>query len=118
VQWHSAEYEASLLTIDQMDGLDAQDNTSTAIKALNGWVLLSQAGIGTDAARVREKEDDDEDVHDSAANIAEAQRCFEGALIEDPANIDVRDVGLLVHFVRTSSDRRVEHCAMCRVSWA
>lgn len=93
VQWHSAEFEASLLTIDQMDGLDTDDGTSTASKAVNGWVLLSQAGIGPEAGGSdRVGEDDDEDVHDSAASIAEAQLNFEGALIEDPSNIDVRSL--------------------------
>ena len=90
-QWHSGEFEGSLLTIDQMDSLDNDDGTSTSAKAVNGWVLLSQAGIGSEAYEDDPAgDDDDEDLRDSAASIAEAQRHFEGALIEDPSNIDVR----------------------------
>ena len=96
VQWHCAEFEASLLTIDQMDGIDAEDGTSNAAKAVNGWVLLSQAGIGAEARRFdRVTEDDEDDVHESATSIAEAQRSFEGALIEDPSSIDVRCISML-----------------------
>ena len=96
VQWHSAEFEASLLTIDQMDGIDTDDGTSTASKAVHGWVLLSQAGVGPEAGRrERGADEDEDDVQESAASVADAQRNFEGAHIEDPSNIDVRVIPAL-----------------------
>jgi hypothetical protein len=89
VQWQCREFEASLLTIDQLDGVDADESTARAAKALSGWILLSQAGVVGETGCERDADSDD-DVQDSAISIADAQRLFEGVLIEDPSNIDVR----------------------------
>lgn len=89
VQWHCNDLEAGLLTLDQLEESAAADEIQRTAKAINAWILLSQAGIAKPHATVQEDESED-DVQDAESNIAEARSMFRLVLAADPSHIEVR----------------------------
>lgn len=88
VQWHCDDLEAGLSTLDQLEDAAAADVIQRSGKAVNAWILMTQAGIARDLASER-NDDSDDDTQDAASNIAEAHSIFRSVLQGDPSHIDV-----------------------------
>lgn len=90
VQWHCQDHEAALLTLDDLALADVDDHTNARVKALAGWITLSQCrgAVGDRDDSSSDEEDDDLEGHEH--EITEAASLFNTACDLQPSCLEVR----------------------------
>jgi hypothetical protein len=90
VQWHTADNQASLTTLDELDSLEDTNSAKSAVKALIGWVALAQSCHVWALDRDPPSDIEDDDLDGAEHDLQEASHCFDAALHLDSGNVEVR----------------------------